>query len=105
MPEILFIFVLALILFGPRKLPEIGKQIGRALNEFKRASREFQSQIEDEVRDLEMEAELKEMKNTILPPTLEGIISTTPPAGTVSSPAASSPEVARAAQSPEHQVG
>src|SRR5690242_19161661 len=52
-PELLFIFILALIIFGPKKLPEIGKQIGKAITEFKRASNEFKSQLEHEVRQLE----------------------------------------------------
>lgn len=88
-PEMLFIFILALILFGPKKLPEIGRQIGKGLAEFKRASREFQSQIEDEVRNLEFETEFK---NTIAPPSLA---ETVPSQSSALS--ASSPEVAAAA--------
>jgi sec-independent protein translocase protein TatB len=51
--EMLFIVVLALLIFGPRRLPEIGRQLGKALAEFKRAKNEFTAQIEDEVRRLE----------------------------------------------------
>lgn len=51
--EILFIAVLALLIFGPRRLPEIGRQIGKALAEFRRAKNEFTAQIEDEVRRME----------------------------------------------------
>jgi sec-independent protein translocase protein TatB len=47
--EMIFLFFLALILFGPKKLPEIGRQIGRFMNEFRRASNEFRSQIESEI--------------------------------------------------------
>jgi sec-independent protein translocase protein TatB len=54
--EILFIFVLALLLFGPKKLPEIGRQVGKFLAEFKRAKNEFQTQLQDEMRQLEAEA-------------------------------------------------
>jgi sec-independent protein translocase protein TatB len=54
-PEMLFIFVLALIIFGPKKLPEIGRQIGKAMAEFKRASNEFKYQLESEMRDLEVQ--------------------------------------------------
>jgi TatA/E family protein of Tat protein translocase len=57
-----FLFFLALIIFGPKKLPEIGRQIGRAINEFKRASNEFRSQIESEISNLETET------RQILPP-------------------------------------
>lgn len=54
-PEMIFIFVLALIIFGPKKMPEIGRQIGRALAEFKRASNEFKAQIETEIQQMEVE--------------------------------------------------
>ena len=47
--ELFFIFVLALIIFGPRKLPELGKTLGNALGQFKRASEDFKRQWEDEV--------------------------------------------------------
>ncbi len=49
MPEMMMIFVVALILFGPRQMPQIGKSIGKALAEFRRASNEFKRTIEDEV--------------------------------------------------------
>lgn len=61
--ETIFLFVLALVIFGPKKLPEIARQIGKALNEFRRASNEFKSQIEQEIAHLEVE------KPSILPPT------------------------------------
>jgi sec-independent protein translocase protein TatB len=54
--EMAFIFVLALIIFGPKKLPEIGRQVGKALAEFKRASNEFKWQLEAEMRQIEAEA-------------------------------------------------
>ena len=44
--EMIFLFFLALILFGPKKMPEIGRQVARFLGEFRRASNEFRSQIE-----------------------------------------------------------
>src|SRR5882762_9206720 len=64
--ETAFLVILGLLLFGPKKLPEIGRQIGRIMAEFKRASAEFQNQLNDEVRQLEQEVE--ETKQTILPP-------------------------------------
>ena len=48
-PELVLILVLALIIFGPRKLPEIGKSMGKMLAEFRKASADFQRTIEDEV--------------------------------------------------------
>lgn len=48
-PEIIFIFILALLLFGPRKLPEIGRTVGRTLAEFKKATNEFTANLDREV--------------------------------------------------------
>ena len=50
MPELIIIFVIALIIFGPRKLPELGRSLGKSLNEFKRASNELKNTLEEEVR-------------------------------------------------------
>jgi len=65
MPELVLIFAVALLLFGPRKMPQIGKSIGRALGEFRRASNEFKRTIEDEVAAdeiKEVERDLKDIK-------------------------------------------
>jgi Tat protein translocase TatB subunit len=48
-PELFLIFVVALIVFGPRKLPEIGKSLGKMMGEFRRASNDFRTTIESEV--------------------------------------------------------
>jgi sec-independent protein translocase protein TatB len=53
--EIVFILILALILFGPRRLPEIARQMGKFMAEFRKASSDFQAQIQDEIRKLELE--------------------------------------------------
>jgi sec-independent protein translocase protein TatA len=50
MPELVIILVIALIIFGPRKLPELGRSLGRSIGEFKRASHELRSTLEDEIR-------------------------------------------------------
>ena len=81
-PEMIFLFLFALILFGPKKLPEIGRQIGRALNEFKRASNEFKAQIESEISQLDIE----QHRQTILPPVQA-------PAGSVASGSLPPPEI------------
>ena len=81
-----FIFVLALLIFGPKKLPEIARQVGKALNEFKRASNEFKAQIESEISHLELQEKQKkaEQEQKILPPAEA-------PPGAVSSSQFSSP--------------
>jgi sec-independent protein translocase protein TatB len=80
--EMAFIFLLALIIFGPKKLPEIGRQIGKVLAEFKRASNEFKWQLESEMRQIEAEstrerlakeAKAPEPTPAILPPANEEI--------------------------------
>ena len=81
MPELIFIFVVALLLFGPRKMPQIGRSIGRAMGEFRRASNEFKRTIEDEVaadeiRDVEKDLkglrdvgkELRDLQQTVEKP-------------------------------------
>jgi len=83
-PELMLIFAVALILFGPRKLPQIGKTFGRALGEFRRASNDFKRTIEeevavDEIRGVErdLRASVKELDPTrpsepLSPPSTEG---------------------------------
>jgi sec-independent protein translocase protein TatA len=52
--EIVLIFVIALIVFGPKKLPELGKSIGKALGELRRASNDIKRSIEKEIDDTEL---------------------------------------------------
>jgi sec-independent protein translocase protein TatB len=65
-----FIFILALLIFGPKKLPEIARQVGKWLNEFKRASNEFKAQIQTEIDQLEVKEKQKkaEEEQKSLPP-------------------------------------
>jgi len=49
-PELIVIFVIALIFFGPKKLPELGKSLGKGIAEFKKASNELRNTLEEEVR-------------------------------------------------------
>jgi TatA/E family protein of Tat protein translocase len=70
MPELIIILVIALIIFGPRKLPELGRSLGRSINEFKKASNELRSTLEEEIR-------VEEQKDRVT-----AAASATPPAAT-----------------------
>lgn len=59
LPELILILVVALIVLGPKRLPEIAKALGRGLAEFRRATEEVKRQIEEEVSSLEEEIKLK----------------------------------------------
>ena len=64
--ETVFIFVLALLIFGPKKLPELGKTIGKALTEFRRASSELKHTWDREMSNLERESEsIKEVTSSV----------------------------------------
>jgi sec-independent protein translocase protein TatA len=62
MPELIIIFVIALIIFGPRKLPELGRSLGKSIAEFKRASNELKSTLEEEIRMEEQRSNLEAAK-------------------------------------------
>ena len=55
-PEMIVIGILALLIFGPRKLPELGRSVGKALAEFRRASNDIRSTLEQEVQELDRQA-------------------------------------------------
>jgi len=65
LPELMLIFIIALLLFGPRKLPEIGKTLGKAMNEFKRASNDLQRSLEEEVAADELKAARREVESAV----------------------------------------
>lgn len=61
--EMIFFALLALVLFGPRKLPQIAREMGRFMAEFKRAGNQFQNQIQEEIRNMELEESINSVKN------------------------------------------
>ena len=65
MPELIVIFVIALIIFGPRKLPELGRSLGKSIAEFKRASNELKSTLEEEIRLEEQRAKQEETTKAV----------------------------------------
>ncbi|HYJ96250.1 MAG TPA: TatA/E family twin arginine-targeting protein translocase [Vicinamibacterales bacterium] len=62
MPELVIILVIALIIFGPRKLPELGRSLGKSLGEFKKASNELRNTLEEEVRVEEQKEQKAKMQ-------------------------------------------
>ncbi len=100
-PEILLILVIALIVFGPRKLPEIGKSIGKMLVEFRKASTDFKRTIEEEVEAEKVrDADNARAATAALPPPAAGDAPVTPPP---SEPAADTSPAA-SAEPPEGTV-
>ena len=101
-PELILIFMVILIVFGPRRIPEIGRTLGKALGEFRRATDDLKSTIEREVR-LE---ELKKIAPDVLMP-LESVSRSEPPApadaipaGQETAPATDQPASATASAPP-----
>ncbi len=65
LPEMMVILVLALLVFGPKKLPEIGRSMGKAIRGFQEASREFENEIKQEVQRIE-EADAPEHETKVI---------------------------------------
>jgi sec-independent protein translocase protein TatA len=61
--ELILIFVIALLVFGPKKLPEIGRSVGKALREFKKASDEIKGRIEEEIEASEIKDIRKDIRS------------------------------------------
>lgn len=62
MPELIIILVIALIIFGPRKLPELGRSLGKSIGEFRKASNELKSTLEEEIRMEELKEQRAKME-------------------------------------------
>jgi sec-independent protein translocase protein TatB len=79
-PHLIIIFVVALVVFGPEKLPELARTLGKVMGEFRRATGDLRLTFEDHLRDLEREAENRKIGGS-LPPTkhAEGTVATSAP--------------------------
>jgi sec-independent protein translocase protein TatA len=84
MPELVIIFVIALIIFGPRKLPELGKSLGRSLNEFKKASNDLQNTLEQEIKLEEQKETAAATRKADADPAPPPVTDTSAPSQTVS---------------------
>jgi sec-independent protein translocase protein TatB len=73
-PDTLFLMLLALVVFGPRRLPEIGRQIGKLMYEFRKVSNDFRFQMEEELRASE-EADRQKKLQASLPPPVQPALS------------------------------
>jgi sec-independent protein translocase protein TatB len=101
MPDTLLLMVLALVLFGPRRLPEIGRQIGKLMYEFRKASNDFKFQMEEELRNAEDADRLKkedERQQTL------ALAAPTEPAQTIDAVAATAEETATESPYPGEDV-
>jgi sec-independent protein translocase protein TatA len=114
LPEMALIFTLALLVFGPKKLPEIGRSMGKAIRGFQDASKEFESEFKREAEQIErivkepMQATLEEPD----PPALSAAIDPTEPAVSTaevesveSEPIESEPVAASPEHHPEESLG
>jgi sec-independent protein translocase protein TatB len=102
--ETIFLFFLALIIFGPKKLPEIARQAGRILAELRRASNEFKSQIETEISHLEVqksEVQKKEVQKNEVEKARTVLPAGQPPQGTVASLSLNAPASESVPRTPE----
>ena len=70
-PELIIIFVVALVVFGPRKLPELGRSLGKSLSEFKRASNELRNTLDEEIQAEDRRAALAKSPPAPPPPTTD----------------------------------
>jgi Tat protein translocase TatB subunit len=98
-PEVILLFIAALLLFGPRRLPEIGRTLGKTVADFRRATSEFRMNLEREVRMDELKETIRPIENAPRPETLaRGVLQdVTAPASTASS---AEPEPASSADTP-----
>jgi sec-independent protein translocase protein TatB len=92
----IFIFLLALVLFGPKRLPEIGRQIGKLLAEFRRASNDFKMQIDEELRAMEQQERQKQLEAAAAKPAPAELPAETPAQPTIMPPSTGEPVSATA---------
>jgi sec-independent protein translocase protein TatB len=106
-PHLIIIFVVALVVFGPEKLPELARNLGKVMGEFKRATGDLRGTFEGHLRDLERETEQRRIGATPPVTSAEGTVSTNPPKQSPTQlslpdvPDASAPEAPAADTSPE----
>jgi len=86
-PHLVVLFIIALVIFGPQKLPELARMLGKATAEFRKMTNDFRFALEDEVRELERATRLKEIEAADAKRAAEQ--PPTPPDGTVTRSATS----------------
>ena len=73
-PHLIVLFVVVLIVFGPEKLPELARTLGKLMGEFRRATGELRGTLEDHLRDLEREADLRRPGGSTVNPAIQNTI-------------------------------
>jgi sec-independent protein translocase protein TatA len=105
-PELILIFVIALLVFGPKKLPELGKSLGKGLREFKKATEELKTNWDEQLKDVEKS--VNEVKTTVTDATKDiktDIYAEYPPSTPAPTPAAAEEsEAAEESQKEVHQA-
>lgn len=108
LPEMAVIFVIALLVFGPKKLPEVGRSLGKTIRSFQNASKEFENEFKREAEQIEntlkepMEAKLEEPPQPVLSPASE---LTTPEATVPEATVVAEPVASGAETKPDDQPG
>ena len=104
-PHLIIIFVVALVVFGPEKLPELARTLGKVMAEFRRATGDLRSTFEDHLRDIEREAEVRRIGSGSNPQPPRETEADVPSPGTVpTNPPNSEERTGRATYAPENPV-
>lgn len=90
-PHMIVVFVVVLVVFGPKKLPELARGLGKLMAEFRKASTDFKSAFEEEMRDLERQAMLAERKKAAEAVAASAVTESVQPVSASSSPGTEAP--------------
>jgi len=114
-PHLVVLFVIALVIFGPQKLPELARMLGKATAEFRKMTNDFRYALEDEVRELERQTRIRDEEvaaaaraaQTVQPAAPEGSVPHSLPAAEPPSPIESEakPQEVGAPDPPQAQLG
>src|SRR5579864_9503116 len=104
-PHLIIVFVVALVVFGPEKLPELARNLGKIMGEFKRATGDLRSTFEGHLRDLEREADQRRTPTPASSPQTSPETSPSPVAATAPEPPPAPPTPGTVSTTPSHLLG